>query len=147
MTVGLLAVGAAAAAGCGGSTTYANRPSPPSPINLTVSINDSRVSVSPTSVGAGPVVFIVTNRASHAESLSVTPAGSGAGQPLANTGPIGPEGTARVSVDFTPGDYTVSTSSGATADALLAAPSPAIQPATVVAGSPRPSSSSNLMLP
>jgi hypothetical protein len=147
MTIGMLAAGAVAASGCGSTKTYANSPSPASPVNLTVYINNSRVSVSPATVGAGPVVFIVTNQSSHAESLTIQSAGSGGA--LAHTGPINPQGTAQVSVNFTsPGSYTVSTDSGATTDASVAEPaSSTIRPATVQVGSKRSSSSSNLLQP
>ena len=67
-------VGACAVvAGCraaGGSAP--TQPRPPSPINLTVYVNDARISVSPSRVGAGPVVFIVTNQASKAEQLAIS---------------------------------------------------------------------------
>jgi hypothetical protein len=147
MTIGMLAVGAVAASGCGSTKTYANSASPASPVNLTVYINNSRVSVSPSTVGAGPVVFIVTNQASNAESLTIQSAGSGAA--LAHTGPINPQGTAQVSVNFSsPGTYTVATSTGPTTDASLAGGVPAsIRPATVQVGSKRSSSSSNLLQP
>ena len=46
-TIGMMAAGAIAASGCGSSEKFANIPKPPPPINLTVYINDSRVSVSP----------------------------------------------------------------------------------------------------
>lgn len=147
MTIGMLAVGAVAASGCGSSKTYANNPGPASPVNLTVYVNDSRVSVSPSSVGAGPVVFIVTNQSSKAESLTIQSAGSGSAA-LAHTGPINPQGTAQVSVNFTsPGSYTLSTGSGGATDASLAAPSSAIRPATISVGPKRASSSSNLLQP
>jgi hypothetical protein len=148
MTIGMLAVGAVAASGCGGSKTYANNPGPASPVNLTVYINDSRVSVSPSTVGSGPVVFIVTNQSGKAESLTIQSTGSN-GQALAHTGPINPQGTAQVSVNFTSaGNYTVSTSSGgATTDASLATPSSSIRPATVRVGPRRSSSSGNLLQP
>jgi len=105
----MLAVSALAVSGCGATSKGATTPRPPAPINLTVYVDNSRVSVSPTTVGAGPVAFIITNQASQAESLSILPAGSSAGQPLADTGPINPQATAQVTVNFTsPGSYTVS---------------------------------------
>src|SRR5579884_997661 len=110
ITTGTLMLMAAVTGGCGGGGGhYANRPRPPSPVNMTVYIDDQRVSVSPTSVGAGPVVFIVTNQASKSESLTVVPAGQPGAQPLADTGPISPQATAEVTVDFTPGDFVVET--------------------------------------
>lgn len=146
ITIGVLAMAAVAVTGCGSTAKYANRPAPPHPVNLTVYINNARVSLSPSTVGAGPVTFIVTNQASNAESLTVGQ--SGGGQALAHTGPINPQATAQVTVDFTAqGDYTVATGGGATDEASLAGASPSIQPATVHIGPPRPSSSGNLLRP
>jgi hypothetical protein len=105
------------AGGCGGTAKYANAPRPPVPVNLTVYIGASRVSVSPASVGAGPVVFIIANRAASAEALSVAGAGD---QPLASTAPINPQGTAQVAVNFSAsGDYTVTASGGGIAPARI----------------------------
>jgi hypothetical protein len=144
-TIGILAASALALTSCGGSgTTFANKPRPASPVNLTVYVNDSRVSVSPTSVGAGPVVFIVTNQASHAQSLSISAAGQS--QPLASTAPINPQATTQLAVNFRPGQYTIATAPKSTTDASLANP-PAIQPASLHIGSPRPSSSNDLLQP
>ncbi len=59
----MLACAALAVSACGSSATGATTPRPPAPVNLTVYIDNSRVSVSPSSVGAGPVEFIITNQA------------------------------------------------------------------------------------
>ena len=105
-TSGILAVIALTAAGCGGGATFANKPRPPTPVNLTVYINNARVSVSPSSVGAGPVVFIVSNAADQTVSLNI---GTSDGSSIGTTGPINPQSTAQVTVDFRdPGTYTVS---------------------------------------
>jgi hypothetical protein len=138
---------AAAAAGCGGGAHFANRPRPPSPVNLTVYINDQKVSVSPTSVGAGPVVFIITNQASNAESLSVTSPGGSGSQPLADTGPISPQATAQLSVNLqSPGDYSVGTSPTSSTEAAAATPT-GIQAALIHVGAPRPNSNSDVAQP
>lgn len=129
--------------GCGSSKTFANRPRPPVPINLTVYINNARVSVSPRAVGAGPVVFIVTNQAARAESMAIQRQG-GAGS-IANTGPINPQGTAQVTVNLARGVYTVATTTTGTEAARTAA-SP-IQSATLVIGHRRPSGSDQLLQP
>ena len=121
-TIGMLAVSALAVSACGATSKGATTPRPPSPVNLTVYIDNQRVSVSPDSVGAGPVAFIITNQASQAESLAVLPAGSAAGQPLANTGPINPQATAQVTVNFTsPGNYALSTGGGGSGSPIRAA--------------------------
>ena len=95
---------------CGSTAPAIVNPRPAAPVNLTVFIDNSRVSVSPSIVGAGPVEFIITNQATRTESLAVLPAGASAGQPLADTGPINPQGTSQVTVNFSsPGTYSVAT--------------------------------------
>jgi hypothetical protein len=145
-TIAMLALGVLAVAGCGNSSTFANKPRPAVPVNITVYLNDTRVAVSPSSVGAGPVVLIVTNQASQSESLTVLPPGGS--QPLADTGPISPQATAQVTVDLNPGDYTISTARNGATDAELAASGgQGLQPATLYIGPPRPSSSNELLQP
>ncbi len=136
----VLAVSACGSAGGGSPTT----PTPPSAVNLAVYVNDSRVSVAPASVGAGPVVFVVTNQASYAESLAIS--ASGNSQPLASTAPINPQGTTQVSVDFKPGDYTIATAPRGHTEAALSRPSP-IRPASVHVGRARPSGDDQLLQP
>jgi hypothetical protein len=140
-TVFLLAL-----AGCGSSGKFANKPRPAAPVNLTVYVNNSRVSVSPASAGAGEVVFIVTNQADKAESVTIHPAGDST-RSLASTGPINPQSTAQVTVDFAhPGDYTVATGKSTGTDADLASQN-TIQPAAIHIGKARASSSNQLLQP
>ena len=139
-TIGMLAIGALAVSGCGGTSKGATQPRPPAPVNLSVYIDNSRVSVSPATVGAGPVALIITNQASNAESLAILPAGSSAGQHLANTGPINPQATAQVTVDFsTPGRYSLSTGGDTGGSSIRAA--------SLHIGKPRPSSDNQLLQP
>jgi hypothetical protein len=142
MTIGILGCCAATAAGCGSSSTFANEPRPPIPINLTVYINDARVSVSPNRAGAGPIVFIVTNQASQAETLQI----QSGGQSLAATGPINPQATASVKVTVTQGEYVMTTGNGGTSDAALATAS-AIQSANLHIGPARPSAKNEVLQP
>ena len=144
-TIGWFAATMLFVCGCGNSTRYANKPRPALPVNLTVYISDSRVSVSPSTIGAGPVVFEVTNQSSRAESLSVAPT-SGGGS-LASTGPINPQGTAQVSVNFARGDYMVSTSSGGSGSDSSQAQPTAVQAARVHVGPSRPGSRGVLLTP
>ena len=145
-TFGMFAVTLLAVPGCGSGGTFANKPRPATPVNLTVYINNARVSVSPDSVGAGEVVFIVTNQASKAESLIVH-AAADSSRTLANAGPINPQSTDQITVDFNrPGEYTVSTAGAGGSDAAAAAKS-GIQPAALQIGSKRPSSSNTLLQP
>jgi hypothetical protein len=138
-------VTAASLCGCGGSSHFANQSRPPLPVNLTVAITNTRVSVSPASIGAGPVTFTITNLSSSAEALDVGPAGSGA-QPLVSTSPINPQGTAMVSADLAnPGDYVVSASSSGTQASV--APTGAAAPAHVHVSAARASGGNTLLTP
>jgi hypothetical protein len=142
---GMFAAGAMILSACGGGGgSMATKPRPAVAVNLTVEIDNQRVSVSPASVGAGPVVFIVTNAADRTESLMVQSAGGS--QTLASTGPINPQTTAQVKVDFNdPGDYTVGTGTSGN-EATQATPA-SIQSATIHIGNPRQSGSNQLLLP
>jgi len=145
-TFATLTVTVVALAGCGGSQHFANKPRPPAPINLTVYVNDARVSVSPDSVGAGQISFIVTNQASKTESLTIHPAGNPS-QALASTGPINPQATLQVTVDLRgPRDYTIAAGKSGTSEAAKATPSP-IHPGRLHVGQPRPSASNSLLQP
>jgi hypothetical protein len=101
---------AVALAGCGSSTKFANQPRPPTPIDLTAYVDNQRVLLSPTSVGAGPLVFLITNQASRSVSLMLL---APSGATLASTGPINPNSTQKVTVDTTgEGDYTLTPGNG-----------------------------------
>jgi hypothetical protein len=141
--VGIVAV-ALLAAGCGGGAHFANNARPPTPVDSTVYINDSRVSVSPNSVGGGPVVFTITNQASRTVTVIFQP--SGGGSALASSAPINPQTTTEVTVDFTKGEYTVGTSNQGGSQAASATPS-SIQPATLHIGPERPNSNGALLQP
>jgi hypothetical protein len=131
-------------AGCGSAGgTAPTQPRPPSPVNLTVYVNDSRVSVSPSRVGAGPVVFIVTNQASKSEQLAISRAGQSS--PIASTAPINPQGTTQVSVNFAPGDYTIATQRRGN-DAQLSE-QPTIRSASIHIGRERPNGNNDLLQP
>jgi hypothetical protein len=142
---GILGMTVLAISACGSTGGKSpTQPRPPTPVNLTVYVNDSKVSVSPTSTGAGPVVFIVTNQGSRSESLAISK--SGQTHPIASTAPINPQGTTQVSVDFNPGDYTIATAQHGSTDAALATPS-GIRGASIHIGRERPSSSSDVLQP
>jgi hypothetical protein len=141
-TIAMLAGTALAVSACGSSATGATTPRPPAAVNLTVYIDNGRVSVSPGAVGAGPVEFIITNQASQAESLAILRSGASAGQPLATTGPINPQATAQVTVDFSsPGRYSLATGGGGTGSGG------AIRAAQIHIGAKRASSDNQLLQP
>jgi hypothetical protein len=143
-TIGIVAVAALSVGGCGGGAHFANKPRPPTPVDLTVYINDARVSVSPNTVGAGPVIFIITNQSRKTQTVTFQP--SGGGSPLASSAPVNPQATTQVTVDFTPGDYSVTTSAQGASDATQALPS-SIQPAALYVGAPRPNANGVLLQP
>lgn len=137
----MLAGTALAVSACGSSSPAATTPRPPSPVNLTVFIDNSRVSVSPAIVGAGPVEFIITNQATKAESLAILPSGASARQPLASTAPINPQATAQITVNFSsPGKYSVATGAGDGS-------STGIRAASIHIGAKRASSDNQLLQP
>lgn len=144
-TIGILAGCTLAVAGCGGTKHFANNPRPPIPVNLTVYINNSRVLLSPNTVGAGPVVFIITNQASQAESIAIQTLG---GQTLASTASINPQATSTVQVNFnTPNSYyTVTTNAAGATDASRAVGS-SIQAASLYVGPARKNANSVLLQP
>ena len=118
MPLALLGV---ALAGCGGSSSYKNEPRPPSPIVLTASINDRRVSVSPHSFGAGPISLVVANLTSASQRVTVESAnkvGTGPGI-RQETAPISPRDTATLKIDVTPGRYRVHVGADGIAAAVL----------------------------
>jgi hypothetical protein len=144
-TIVILAASVVALSACGsGSEVPASKPRPPAPVNLAVYVNDAKVSVSPASVGAGPIIFVVTNQASHAESLAISAAGQM--HPLASTAPINPQATTQVAVNFRPGVYTIATAPGRRTDASALRP-PLIASASIHIGPPRTSSNHALLLP
>jgi hypothetical protein len=108
-TLPLALAAAAAIAGCGTSSDYKNEPRPPSPIVLTASIDDQRVSVSPRSFGAGPISLIVTNQTDTAQRVTLESAEKPGGGPglRQETAPISPRDTATLKADVKPGRYTV----------------------------------------
>jgi hypothetical protein len=143
VTLGASVLAVSACGSTGGMS--ASRAGQPTPVNLTVYVSDSRISVSPEVVGAGPVIFIVTNQASHSEALAISPA-SGNSHQVASTAPINPQGTTQVAVNFKPGDYTISTAAHGRTDAQLSRSSN-IASASLHIGRPRTSSSNSLLQP
>jgi len=108
--VPLAVAGALALGGCGDSSAdYKNDPRPPGPIIITGYIDDQRVSVSPRTLGAGPISLIVTNQTGAAQRVTLESAGAtGSGPGIRQvTAPISPQDTATLKVDVKPGSYSV----------------------------------------
>jgi hypothetical protein len=132
------AASACGAAGCGdGGGDYANTPRPATPINVTAAVSDGKVSVSPKTFGAGPIVITVSNQTASPQTVTLETeelGGSGPGL-RKSTNRIGPRSTATLKVDVRKGTYQVSTRGGA------------IEPATVQVGDPRRSAQDELLQP
>jgi hypothetical protein len=124
-------------AGCGGGTSYKNNPRPPAPINITASVSNAGIAVSPTSFGAGPIVLIVTNQTGASQEITFESNELGASKPgvTQTTEPINPRGTGQLQVDVTEGQYRVR---AANAD---------IAPATITVGPQRQSAQNQLLQP
>ena len=134
------AVAVAACGSTGGKSAEVLRP--PSPVNLSVYISDSRVAVSPTSVGAGPIAFIVTNQGSESHALAI----SDGARTLATTAPINPQGTTQVTVNVRPGTYVIAAARHGSTEAQQSLGS-SIAPAFIHVGRERPSSSNQVLQP
>lgn len=129
---------AVVAAGCGSSDSYDNAARPPAPINVSVNLSSDRVAVSPDTVGAGPVVVIVANESGRSREVTLTAlAGSSSSCVDGNisSGPISPQGTARLQLPLVEGRCQVGTADGA------------LQPAPLHVGPPRPTAQQDLLQP
>jgi hypothetical protein len=103
-------------AACGGDDDgeRSNRPRPPTPINVTATIGESRVRVSPASFGSGPVVFIVSNQSAQPQRLTfeTDELNGDSGGIRSATRKIAPRSTGELKVDPPEGTYRLSASSG-----------------------------------
>ena len=126
----LLALGAV---GCGDEATHVNDDRPAPAINVTASIVDGQLNVSPTEFGAGPVRFLVTNQMPEAVTLTFETAGSEAG--TTRSGTVEPDTVATIQVDTEEGDYELSASDDQ------------IEPVAITVGEPRASGQDRLLEP
>jgi hypothetical protein len=130
-------------AGCGSDTSYDNKLRPPSPVNVTAAISGNSVVLSPSSLGAGPVVILVSNQsdASQVATLEVNQLQSNPGAKKTaglrqSTGPINPQDTAQIKVVVQPDTtYTLKTDDNG------------IAPAQLRVGNERPSAQNDVLTP
>lgn len=126
-----------ALAGCGGDDDFENEPRPPVPLQLTGVITDSRVTVSPDKVGAGPVVITVSNQTDESRTLTLE---GGPRNIQERVGPINPLDTATIQKTLERGRYTVKAGSEKAAPREIAA-------ARLTIGAARKSASDRVLLP
>lgn len=131
-------------AGCGGASHFANRSRPAVPVNVSVYINDQRVSVSPDTVSPGPITITITNQSSAAEPLEVAPAGGSGAD--ATTGPISPQANDQMTVDLRSGQYTIGVGPNSSTQAGAATPT-GILPGVLMVGGQRQTSNEQLLQP
>jgi hypothetical protein len=128
---------AALVAGCGGGSTYKNNLRPPPPLNITASVSNAGIAVSPVAFGAGPIVLIVTNQTGASQEVTFESDELGATKPgvTQTTEPINPRGTGQLKVNVTEGRYRVR---AANAD---------INPAQITVGPSRQTAQNDLLQP
>lgn len=118
-----------------GDEDFANEPRPPVPVELTGVIQDDAVTVSPSRLGAGPVLITMSNQTDS--PITITLDGASIRD---RVGPVPPLDTATIQKTLDPGRYEVRAGSD------VALPRE-IRPAELEIGRERKSSSSELLLP
>ena len=124
--------------GCGEDTAdYQNKPRPPAPINVTAAIDNDRVRVSPVRFGSGPVVFIISNQSTGAQTVTfeTDELGGESGGITRSTSEIGARSTGQLKVDPPEGTYRLSASTDS------------IRPAEIEVGERRESAQNDLLQP
>jgi hypothetical protein len=122
------------ASGCGGGD-FKNKPRPPVPIELTGVIQPDKVTVSPNSFGAGPVLITISNQTPDAHTVTLE------GETVKErVGPVNPQDTATIQKALPEGTFEVR------AGSTVAVPKE-IQPAVLKVGRARSNSNNRLLLP
>jgi hypothetical protein len=130
----LVGLGVLLLAGCGGGKNYKNNPRPPAPINVTAYISPQRVSVSPASFGAGPIVVIVANQSPTSQEVTFQSSGNGS-RSVSQSTLINPGDTGQLKLNVRAGSYVVKVGDGS------------IKPASVTVGTQRGSAQNQLLEP
>ena len=126
---------AAIAAGCG-EDDFENEPRPPVRIELTGSIQEDRLTVSPSrNLGAGPFTILIANLTDAEHTVTLE-----GGSIQKQFGPVGPDDTVEIRRTLAPGSYEVRAGS-------KRAVRREIQPAMLDIGEERKSSNNELLLP
>lgn len=125
-------------AGCGSTGGYDNASRPPAVRTLSIEVVGGRVGVSPMHIGAGPTLLLIANESGRSREVTLTaPAGASSScvEADASSGPISPQGTARIQLPLTEGACDVGVADGA------------LQPVQLIVGPQRPSSQQDLLQP
>jgi hypothetical protein len=114
----LAALAAFAFAGCGSEDDFENEPRAALPIDLTASVNDQKVDVDPSEVGAGLVNVTIANQASDPVRFTLI------GPTDEASNEIPPGTVASLKVDLQEGDYEATAGEGSDirADRLTVGP-------------------------
>jgi hypothetical protein len=127
------------ATGCGsGGDDYANADRPPAPLSISIAVTGTRVQVSPSHVGAGPVLLLIANTSDRSRDVTLrAPAGSSDAcvEEDASSGPINPQGAARIQLPLVEGTCEVRVGDGD------------LPPARIVVGPRRDSAQQDLLQP
>jgi hypothetical protein len=116
---GAACVALLAAAGCGNDKSYKNDPRPPTTLVIAAAILPDKVSVSPTSFGAGPISLTVANETDASQRVSIVRRINGQSQANEQTGPINPHDTATLKADVDRGRYEIRVEGAGIAPAKL----------------------------
>jgi hypothetical protein len=112
-----------AAAGCGSSSDgYDNASRPPAPISVSIAIIGEHIGIAPARVGAGPVVLLIANQSNRSRDVTLSaPDGSDNScvDSDASSGPINPQGVARIQLPLVEGTCEVGVTDGTLAPARL----------------------------
>lgn len=128
-----------ACVGCGSSGgSYDNASRPPAPISVSIAVIGSRIGVSPARVGAGPVVLLIANQSDRSRNITLTAPDGSARSCVASdasSGPINPQGAARMQLPLVEGTCQVGVADGT------------LPPARLTIGPQRPSGQQDLLQP
>jgi hypothetical protein len=133
---GLSVIGLVAAGCGGGGSDFKDKPRPAVPVMLNGVITESRVTVQPNRIGAGPIVITVANETQRSHTLTL----DGPNIAPVRVGPINPQDTAEIQQDLKPGQYTVKAGSSQ-------AVAKEIAPAHLIFGKARKPSNDQVGLP
>jgi len=133
----ILATATVVAAGCGGSDRRTNLPRPAPLVNMTAAVQDGVIRVSPSTVGAGQIVLIVSNQSDRPQrvTFSTDELGGTRGGRTATTPIIPAKATGRLTINAREGQYAVSVRDKT------------VRQARVFVGPPRESGQNKVLLP